>query len=273
MYSPKSNEIIDIKNEKEAIIEYFLKHWNFKNKEETLIQLVDMVFDYGKNLGENTFKTYPINKRIHSYFSFDRENKKIIDKDDIEHNKSFTMYDQKFSILESVDILEQHLNNCINHDDFMPKLLSFLRKEYGEIKLVQPNNWKKYLKNPGEVQELITEKQYKDDFKGTISDIGSYGWQDFVESISFSTLEYNRERGRPVFQTMVQSILNQGYATQIHNNTVEIIKDLDTIFKEKFEPIDIIKESNKSIHNTTKILSCNCVKPRPSGRGCKQSFL
>jgi hypothetical protein len=235
MFEPTFDKHIDTQQDKASIIEYCTKYWTINENTEQFKKFVDFLFDYGRNLAKNKFNASAFSLNGNSLIKEERE----VMKSKINDVSAIDVYNAKSDILFSGETLEGTLKGGVGYRDYMPNLLKFVRKEFSELKNIKPLNWSKYLKDSSQFEDI--EEGVSEDFKGSASSVGIYIWQEFPESISLLTLQYNKERDRNLFESLVGAIVSQGYATEIHNNTVDMLKEVKTIFKKNTEEFDIGK--------------------------------
>lgn len=240
MYKPTFDKHINIQQEKDAVVEYCTKYWTVKDNKEQFTKMVDFLFTYGMELGKNQFNAHEFSMNCNEIFKKDRE----LMKSKVDNEDAMDVYFARSEVKFSSHTLESLVKNGIAYDKYMPKLLKFVKNEFGELKTLKPLNWNKYLKDPTNFSD--TEYGVDDDFQGSASSVGNgYVWQEFPDSVSLSTVEYNNERDRKPLECLVKGIIFQGYGTQVHNNTVDMIAEINDIFAknvEKFNLNEILPE-------------------------------
>lgn len=137
------------------------------------------------------------------------------------------------------------------YDYYMPKLLKDVKSQFPDLKTVKPVDWKKDLNDPSSIND-----NYKiSEFKGSKGSVGMYIWISFPESHTLSSIEYNDERGRKPFETFVSSIMNQAYATYIHNNTVDMINELNSIItSQQIDNFELEQISPNIVNNSLRAI-------------------
>lgn len=249
MYSPTFDKHIELQEEKNAIIEFCNEFWTIKEKKEDLVSMVDFLFDFGAKLANNKYNASELNLFMMEVKKAAMKKMKAGSKNDEEiHN-----YNKKSNIYFSISDVDRMFNDqeYFQYDNYMPKLLKEVKSQFTTLKTVKPVDWKKYLNDPNSVDD-----HYKiGEFKGSKSSVGMYIWRSFPESHTLSSIEYNDERGRKPFETLVSSIINQAYASQIHNNTVEIIAELNTIIHSKqIDQLELHQISPTILNNALRVI-------------------
>ncbi len=243
MYKPTFDKYIDIGQDKEAIVEYCTKHWTVKENVEQFTKLVDFLFAYGMELGKSQFNAHEFGTNCHDVLKKDRE---LMETKLKNNDEAMDVYFARSDVNFARHDLEDIVKKGIGYDEYMPKLLKFVKNEFSELKTLKPINWSKYLRDASKFEDI--EYGVEDDFRGHESSVGNgYVWQTFPDSISLSTVEYNNERDRKPLECLIKGIVFQGYGAKVHNTTVDMIVEINEIFAknvEKFNVNEIIPEIN-----------------------------
>lgn len=229
MYQPTFDKHIDFNEEKTAIIDFCNKYWIVKENKEEFSLFVDFLFDFGVKLANNRFNAMEIGEVMRDITREEMKKMKTSSDKKEFNEKDFDNYDKKSKLSYMVGDLESYLNvqELYDYDTYMKKLLKEVKINFPMIKNIKPVDWKRYLTNPVEVEgEMYSKIQ---DFKGSKSSVGMYVWLNFADANTLSTIEYHNERGRKPLEALASSIVNQAYASEIHNNTVDMKQELQNL--------------------------------------------
>lgn len=250
MYKPTFDKHIDFQEEKSAIIEFCNKHWTVKENTEDLVGLVDFLFEFGNRLATNRFNSVEISSAFRELLKAETENMCSVKNTT---SSILDNYNKISNIYFSIEEFESYSNsqNSLNYDVYMPKLLKEVKAQFSTLKNIKPVGWKKYSNNPDSVDDYSKTDSKFFDFKGSKSAIGMYVWLSFPDQHTLSSVAYNDERGRKPFETLVASIVNQSYASQIHNNTVDMLNELKGIVDNKKLDKESLEEITTQVENKT----------------------
>lgn len=245
MFNTRPQKKVDFQDEKKAIINFCNKYYTIEEQQEDFILLVDFLFDFGIKLAKNCFNAVVIEQVLENLIDSDKYLAEKLVTDEQVNN-----YRINQSIRKSVDGVNYYLNHHESryYDSYIPNLLKDINTHFPNVMDIMPINWEKFLKDP---ESVYDDSKYKD-FKGIETSIGLYVWLQFPECNSLATLQYNDERGRQPFQSLISSIYNHAYAVEIQNNTLDMITELKdvmnsyNIFTIQLNEINIVNPSLKA---------------------------
>lgn len=246
MYKPTFDKYIDFQEEKTAIIEFCNKHWTIKENKEQFVELVDFLFDFGTRLATNRFNSVEISSAFRDLLKAEMDKTSCFEKPQA---GMFSNYSKKSKVYFLIEDFERYSNSqtSLNYDNYMPKLLKEVKNQFPTLKTVKPVDWKKYVNNPDLLDDDSENESKFADFNGSKSNIGMYIWSSFPDEHTLSSIAYNDERGRKPFETLISSIVNQAYASHTHNNTVDMLNELNGIVSTNKMDIHSLEEVSSTI--------------------------
>jgi hypothetical protein len=266
MYKCNVNKNIDFQYEKEAIIEHCNKYWDISDNSKKFIKLVDFLFCYGQKMGQNQFN-------FDSFFNFlsDSVSEEIIKSSKYSDDSiKLVMYHKKFDIsMLNMNIVDFFCKE-FRYEDSIPKLLKFVKNEFKEFKTIKPINWKKYLKSSEDFDQ--DDHVIENGFQGfDCSRIYPRINYSFPESLFLDNIKSNNDYNIKPLESLITAIVYQGFTAQVHNNTVEMLKEFNTLFDNKNQSFEFDKILSQTKNNIFKAL-LECTTFDKNDKASKKEF-
>lgn len=238
------DQLINIEKEEKAIENLCEEYWIIKDNGSFSL-MVNALFSYGQDMAGNRFNGHGVVQLMQHKMMQDLTNMK--DKPEAEVMKLFEIYKSKSEMEYAIKYIDDYFRkeDKVTYNGYMPNVLSFIKHEFPSLIHVIPKQWEEYLKD-SEKFNGQEEEQMELSFQGSKISVGiGYSWQSFPESISVSAIGYSHSKEREPLESLVSAIIHQGYATKVHNNTVEMRAEIGRIMNsEVISPLSVEMKNN-----------------------------
>lgn len=263
MYKAKNK--IDSDIEINHLVEFVKNRWSDTGNLEKVMR---SAWEMSEPLTKNFFDQYGFTDFVTNWTD-SRENSpkwKISDEEKSLISTYDSIYSFAYSVLISSGKLEKIISENFNYESTVKKMMTELRSQYENTASFKPLGWKELAKNYSDFDgyEEYTKKQEKIDkkeFKGANSDSATSG--GFHSRVVLHNVMYDDKcQSRKPLDTLVGATLAHRYFVSSHNNTLEIIEELEKVknFFEQDTYYEKIQNSSSVKENIEKITDNKFIK-------------
>lgn len=256
MYNAKNK--IDPDSEINHLIEFVKNRWSDNGDLEGIMR---NAWEMSEPLTKNHFDQYGFTDFVTNWIDAREKSSKWKIANE-EKSLIFThdsIYNFAYGVLTSSGNLYKMISEDFKYENAIKKMMTELKSQYEKTASLKPLGWVELAKNYNDFDgyDEYAKNQYKIDkkeFKGCNSNGASSG--GFHYRVVLHNVMYDDKcQSRKPFEILIGAILAHRYFVSSHNNTLEIIKELNKvkdffeqdIYYEKIQNISAIKENIEKI--------------------------
>ena len=269
MYNAKNK--IDPDIEINHLVEFVKKRWSDNGNLENIMR---SAWAMSEPLTKNFFDHYAFTDFVTNWID-SRENSpkwKISDEEKSLISTYDSIYSFAYNVLISSGKLHKIISEDFKYESTVNKMMTELRSQYDNTASFKPLGWKELAKNYSDFDgydEYVKkqEKIDKKEFKGANSNSATSG--GFHYRVVLHNVMYDDKcQGRKPFETLVGALLAHRYFVSSHNNTLEIMEELEKVknffeqdtYYTKIQNISTVKDNIEKLTDNKLIKAMNHLK-------------